>query len=299
MKWQLALALVSAPLLWVLVGGGAVRPDVPDFEASLEEEEALRPLSPPTVVSAAAIADGRTMTTTTPNRVGMISTAPTSSESNMPQIPQTDKFWTSFFTALAMIIFSEMGDKTFLIATIMAMRHPRLLVFAASQLALSIMTVISAAFGLILPNLIPREWTQYVAAILFLLFGLRMIREGWTMSSTHMRDEYEEVTLEIEGTEEAARRSTTRLAAREDGRGGDQVVSCLDPWQRRLLAFFSALRLDRVAPIAVQTFTLTFLAEWGDRSQIATIALAAAQVCPPSVAALRIAHSSLHRMSGV
>jgi Ca2+/H+ antiporter, TMEM165/GDT1 family len=36
------------------------------------------------------------------------------------------------------------------------------------------------------------------------------------------------------------------------------------------------------SPIFVQAFVLTFLAEWGDRSQITTIALAAAHVCSPS-----------------
>ena len=34
-------------------------------------------------------------------------------------------------------------------------------------------------------------------------------------------------------------------------------------------------------PVFVQAFVLTFLGEWGDRSQIATIALGAAHVRPP------------------
>lgn len=36
--------------------------------------------------------------------------------------------------------------------------------------------------------------------------------------------------------------------------------------------------LHFISPIFVQAFTLTFLAEWGDRSQLTTIVLAAREV---------------------
>src|SRR5215469_14031533 len=42
----------------------------------------------------------------------------------------------SLFLSLTMILFSEVGDKTFLVAALMAMRHPRLLVFSAAFSAL-------------------------------------------------------------------------------------------------------------------------------------------------------------------
>lgn len=35
-----------------------------------------------------------------------------------------------------------------------------------------------------------------------------------------------------------------------------------------------------ISPIFIQALTLTFLAEWGDRSQLTTIILAAREVCP-------------------
>lgn len=40
-----------------------------------------------------------------------------------------------------------------------------------------------------------------------------------------------------------------------------------------------------ISPIFIQAFTLTFLAEWGDRSQLTTIILAAREVCYSSAVA--------------
>ena len=49
----------------------------------------------------------------------------------------------AFLASLSVIIVSELGDKTFFIAAIMAMRHSRLVVFSGAILALVIMTCIS------------------------------------------------------------------------------------------------------------------------------------------------------------
>lgn len=50
--------------------------------------------------------------------------------------------------SLAVIIISEIGDKTFFIAAIMAMTHSRLTVFAGAVAALGFMTVLSGMFSL-------------------------------------------------------------------------------------------------------------------------------------------------------
>lgn len=49
----------------------------------------------------------------------------------------------AFVASISVILVSELGDKTFFIAAIMAMRHPRLVVFAGAIAALGLMTVLS------------------------------------------------------------------------------------------------------------------------------------------------------------
>jgi hypothetical protein len=87
----------------------------------------------------------------------------------------------SFVLSFTMIIFSEIGDKTFLVAALMAMRHARLLVFSAALTALVLMTVLSAVLGHAFPALLPKRLTTFAAAILFLVFGARSLKEGLAM----------------------------------------------------------------------------------------------------------------------
>ena len=51
------------------------------------------------------------------------------------------------------------------------MRHSRQAVWLGAVGALALMTVLSAAMGFALPNLLPKQYTHYAAAMLFLYFG--------------------------------------------------------------------------------------------------------------------------------
>ncbi|KAG0258948.1 hypothetical protein DFQ27_004378 [Actinomortierella ambigua] len=177
----------------------------------------------------------------------------------------------SFFLSLAMIIVSEIGDKTFLIAAIMAMKHSRLLVFTSALSALAVMTVLSAAFGHAVPNLISRKYTNILAALLFFCFGIRMFIDGWKMTEEEAAHELEEVTQELQEKEDL------ELLQRAEGgvTDGDSTLTPAAAKKKESSGIVNLLQLI-FSPVFVQTFIMTFLAEWGDRSQIATIALAAA-----------------------
>ncbi len=187
--------------------------------------------------------------------------------------------------AFAMIIVSEIGDKTFLIAAILAMRHPRMTVFLGAFGSLVVMSVLSAAMGHILPTLIPRRWTQVLAGVLFLVFGAKMLMEGRQMKAGNEKiaEEMREAEEEIEGDDAAhdgtgghANGSVIPLEEMEEGASrlrdspSPKTVSVVEG-ARNFCSLF-------LGPVFVQAFVLTFLGEWGDRSQIATIALGAAHV---------------------
>ncbi|XP_033614759.1 transmembrane protein 165, partial [Fukomys damarensis] len=167
----------------------------------------------------------------------------------------------AFVAAISVIIVSELGDKTFFIAAIMAMRYNRLTVLAGAMLALALMTCLSVLFGYA-TTVIPRVYTYYVSTALFAIFGIRMLREGLKMSPDEGQEELEEVQAELKKKDEEFQR--TKLL---NGPGDVEVGTSTTIPQKKWLHFIS--------PIFVQALTLTFLAEWGDRSQLTTIVLAA------------------------
>jgi len=211
----------------------------------------------------------------------------------------------SFALSFIMILFSEIGDKTFLIAALMAMKHPRLVVFTAAFCSLVVMSVLSAVLGHAVPTLISRKYTSFLAGALFLVFGLRMVKEGLGMEkgTGGVQEEMKEMEQELEGKEaEIKGRNGGDLrdleeGGRHRGLGGNSFHRSTsspslsdsddDGFKTRrkgkkggsgsLLEGIQNLAGLVLSPAWVQTFVMTFLGEWGDRSQIATIAMAAGQ----------------------
>ena len=203
-----------------------------------------------------------------------------------------------------MIVVSEIGDKTFLIAAILSMRHPRLTIFAGALGALAVMSLLSSLLGTILPTLLPKRLTTVAAAGLFFVFGARMMQEGLEMEGGEagkekMEEEMREAQKEVEEAEDEIAGGGIPLHNLEEGltdlgtggsggvpppagrrarraslsvpRSKEDALTQLKEGTKNLCGLF-------FSPIFVQAFVLTFLAEWGDRSQITTIALAAAHV---------------------
>ncbi|RMD44790.1 hypothetical protein DV735_g362, partial [Chaetothyriales sp. CBS 134920] len=182
----------------------------------------------------------------------------------------------SLVLSFAMILVSEIGDKTFLVACLMAMRHDRLLVFSAAFSALIGMTVLSAVLGHAVPSLIPKQYTNFLASCLFLVFGIRMLLEARKIApdegvTEEMNEAHQPRTFPSSPPQSP---SSSRSPSPSEGSPFSlsrfTAVSVVLDGLANLFSFL-------LSPAWVQTFVMTFLGEWGDRSQVATIAMAAGQ----------------------
>eukprot|EP00993_Chasmostoma_nieuportense_P003564 NODE_4273_length_814_cov_130.400291_g4115_i0.p1 GENE.NODE_4273_length_814_cov_130.400291_g4115_i0~~NODE_4273_length_814_cov_130.400291_g4115_i0.p1 ORF type:complete len:232 (-),score=29.98 NODE_4273_length_814_cov_130.400291_g4115_i0:68-763(-) len=168
-------------------------------------------------------------------------------------------FISGFISSTMMIIVTELGDKTFFIAAIMAMRYSRSLVFAGAITALAVMTVLSALMGYIVPNLLPVKYTQFLAVILFAYFGVKLLREAW------------QAEVDDDEDPDELKEAVEALGKKPDVEDPESLDASGTPSPSKPEG------VPMLSPILWQAFSLTFVAEWGDRSQIATIAMAASK----------------------
>ena len=145
----------------------------------------------------------------------------------------------AFGASLTAITLAELGDKTFFMALILAARHRGRYVFIGAFTALTAVTLLSLGLGYGLRELLPPTVVPWLAAMLFLGFGLKLLVDAEGMGADEADEEEQEAEQAINEAERRRRISTT--------------------WA-----------------VIWEAFVLVFLAELGDRTQFTTIFLATA-----------------------
>ena len=149
-----------------------------------------------------------------------------------------DSGWAAFGSSFTAILLAELGDKTFFMALILAVRHRARWVFLGAFAALAAVTLLSLGVGYGLRSLLPEALLPWLAALLFLGFGVKLLIDAQGMAG---------------GAGEEAQEAEEAVNRAEGGLGGQGVARVL--WE---------------------AFALVFVAELGDRTQFTTIFLATA-----------------------
>jgi len=151
----------------------------------------------------------------------------------------SDPSLAAFGSSLTAITLAELGDKTFFMALILAVRHRARWVFIGSFAALTAVTLISLALGYGLRELLPQSLVPWLAAVLFLSFGIKLLIDAQGMDANAAIDEKAEAEQAI-NTAESSKAFNTAWA------------------------------------VIWEAFVLVFIAELGDRTQFTTIFMATA-----------------------
>ncbi|KIH45209.1 hypothetical protein ANCDUO_24754 [Ancylostoma duodenale] len=163
---------------------------------------------------------------------------------------------------------------------------------------------ISACLGWV-TQLIPRMVTYYVSTALFALFGLKMLHEGYHMSAsegqasfsifinfisgkifldsflrphllfTRFCDFYYQKLVMDHSDMEEFEEAQAEVAKREMDLDAGKFVDMEAGNAGNRSSSSAWLIFSFVSRIFIEAFTMTFVAEWGDRSQLTTIILAA------------------------
>lgn len=151
--------------------------------------------------------------------------------------------WADFISAFSLLLLAELGDKTQLAVLTQVCKYRVVLpVFLGGSLALTILTGIGVAFGQAVGLLLPADIIRRAAALLFLLMGLYLAYQ------------------------------MVRQAGQAD-QSDDAPICDVDAIQS------SAVRRRNWAAFS-STFVLIFLAELGDKTQLASISLASKSSSP-------------------
>lgn len=142
-----------------------------------------------------------------------------------------------FTEAFGVVFLSEFGDKSMFATALMAMKHNPFIVCVGAFVALTVMTFIACFLGQLM-QLLPATVTHYSSIALFVFFGLQMILQSRNLPNT------------------------------PGGAGGERADA------EELVAEATVTKVQNPLAVLAKVSSLIFVAEWCDRSMLATMALA-------------------------
>lgn len=150
--------------------------------------------------------------------------------------------------SVALVGIAECFDKTWFIALLMALRHDRRAVFISAFLALLVHTFIAAGLGLAIAKIFTPGTLNFMAAGLYAIFAL-LYALDWYKST-------DDTDVFTAGKEEAAEVVSIGPPGKDEGYNATPHASTVK---------------TNTCEVFMKCFAAVFVAEWGDRTQIAMV----------------------------
>jgi len=171
-----------------------------------------------------------------------------------------------FFRSVAIVGVAELFDKTWFMALLLALRYRPLTVFVGSFSALFVHTILAAAMGYAFASLLSVTMLNFATALVMFVFTC-MYAKDW---------------YEADGEQDAIETGKAEAAPDTpclEGSEGDEKVPAYGATKTSKSGIATSWRQDLV--VLGKAFVAVFIAEWGDRTQIAMIGQHASQPLVP------------------
>ena len=172
--------------------------------------------------------------------------APKSIIENLP-MEATQAFYPSLVQSFLVIFLSEIADRTFILVLIYSLKMHWIPLILTSLFSMYFMNILAIVAGYTVILLIPRDLIDWIGFFCFLFFGIFCVYEGMGMESKSVKEEYEEEMHENE--------ANYSLVNDEDNHHENNKSST---WK-----------------LCLELFGFLCLSEFGDKSEISTVTIAA------------------------
>ena len=176
-------------------------------------------------------------------------------EKKKPNDYLTEDFWQGFYGGLSLVFIAGFGDKTYFLNMIYVSMNSFWEAFAVSLIVSEFMNIISICLGAILPYFINRDALDWIAILVFCIFGICLIVQGLQLKSKKLlqqvnnNDEKKENENEVENDENNNVKIKNIYFEEEI----EDDLTVFNSWWKYCIAFI--------------------IGELGDKSQIATIVI--------------------------